>query len=401
MKYPSRSEYAVSIRNPEFAFRKVDLATKRQIDLDSALIAGQVVQRTQPNGMKDVWSASGGYAIAFKYETDNAARTWAVRCFFRANYNVERHYTNALDRLKRCACPHYFVDFSYLNEGIRVFGDCYPILKMEWIEGPNLKQYLKQNLQNREVLLQLAQTWRKLCLDLLHAGIAHGDLQHGNILFQNGRHQSLKLIDYDSLYFRVDSSTIADGIKGLPGYQPPARKALQHRCLEIDFFPQLVIYLSILALAEEPTLWETYNLDNTDSLLFSNQDFLKYETAPVFQSLATLPEPISLLSERLKQFCRVDDLKAITSLEEVLTGQRPGVSASAPPVTPSNSNSDPQLRSPSGMTETTLTALTDRSVLTGAFAAGSVLEDSSPELYREWAEEYYVKKAKGISQLAN
>lgn len=392
MKYPSRSDYVVSIRNPGFAFRKVDVATKRQIDLDTALLQGQVVQRVQANGMQDVWSASGGYAIAFKYETDNATKTWAVRCFFRANYDVERHYTQALAHLNNSACKGYFVDFFYLGEGIRVTGDCYPILKMEWIEGPNLKQYIKENLQNRAQLMQLAERWHQLSNDLLQAGIAHGDLQHGNILVQEGSQAVLKLIDYDSLYFRVDNTHVVDGIKGLPGYQPPARKTLQHRCLEIDFFPQLVIYLSILALAETPSLWDTCQLDHTDCLLFSSHDFLKPDEAKIFETLATLPEPVSRLTHRLKQLCKTDDLKTLPPLEVILSGRSPSpLTYQQPQNTMSLVDSNPPSQPDSA----------SRNLSSPRFSRPTKTllesEDSSPEMYREWAQEYYLKKSKDLT----
>ena len=326
MKYPSRSEYCISIRNPKFAFRKKDPLTKIERDLDSALVSGKSVEKIKPSGIKELWSASGGYAIAFKYETFSPKKIWAIRCFYRANFDVKRHYQNALSHIKRSSCRSYFVDCSLLEEGIRVKGNCYPILKMEWVEGENIKKFIKANLGNKNKLKSLAERWRELSQKLLGAGIAHGDLQHGNVLIANRSNQlSLKLIDYDSLYFDTALNAAYDSIKGFPDYQHPLRKSLQKRCLEIDFFPQLVIYLSILALAEDRQLWETYKLDDREGLLFSSTDFQNPHQAKIFYSLSTLPYPIPTLANKLKQICQLRDFRNIPSLDAVLCdGQSPG-----------------------------------------------------------------------------
>ncbi|MGH2414787.1 MAG: hypothetical protein ACRDEA_14080, partial [Microcystaceae cyanobacterium] len=80
MKYPSRSDYSSSIRNPQFAFRKKDPYTKIERDLDSNLVTGKAIEKNKPDGTKDIWSASGSFAIAFKFQTFSPQKIWAVRC---------------------------------------------------------------------------------------------------------------------------------------------------------------------------------------------------------------------------------------------------------------------------------------------------------------------------------
>lgn len=318
MKYPSRSDYFSSIRNPQFAFRKKDPRTLIERDLDSSLIAGKAVERIKPDGTREIWSASGSFAIAFKYETFSPRKVWAIRCFYRSNFDAINHYKKALSRLKNNACHSYFVDFSLLEEGIRVLGNVYPILKMEWVEGENLKKILKANLGKKHLLKSLADRWLKLSQDFLESGIAHGDLQHGNILIVNRFDGlTLKLIDYDSLYFSGDTSD--DNIKGLSDYQHPLRKSLEKRCLEIDFFSQLVIYLSILALAEDKKLWEMYRLDEREGLLFSRSDFQNPQQAEIFKSLSHLSAPLPTLAKKLKTICQVKEFRKIPSLARVLS----------------------------------------------------------------------------------
>ena len=387
MKYPSRSDYATAIRNPAFAFRKVDPKTKTQKDLDSALVGGQGIVRVSPNGLQTVWSASGGYAIAFKYQTQNPEQLWAVRCFFRANYDLRRHYQYALRQLQAGQSTHYFVNTSYLHEGIRVQGKLYPILKMEWVDGNNLKQYIKENLSSQRRLLQLADLWRSLSLDLWQLGIAHGDLQHGNVLVVANKGQpSLKLIDYDSLYFQSNSTPVADVIKGLPGYQPPARKALRYRCLEIDFFPQLIIYVCILALAEDPSLWKTYRLDQTDRLLFSKTSFTALGQSKIFKDLAKLSQPIPRLTEQIKRLCQLEHIQRMPCLEEVISGQRfnvPTAPAIAPIISTPIEISKPQPQVVPQPMPVEVSPVSD-----------NVQSAVDPETYRQWAQEYYRKRSR-------
>jgi serine/threonine protein kinase len=323
MKYPSRSEYCSAIRNPHFAFRKKEPQTKIERDLDASLALGKAVERTKSDGTKDIWSAAGSFAIAFKFETLSPHRTWAIRCFYRSNFEVKQHYKQALLRLENSTCRNYFVDFTFLEEGIRVQGNCYPILKMEWIEGENLKKFIKANLGKKNVLLSLAERWRELCKNLYEAGIAHGDLQHGNVLIVKSFQQfALKLIDYDSLYFLENKNLVDDNIKGLPDYQHPLRQSLEKRCLEIDFFPQLAIYLSILALAEDKKLWESYQLDAREGLLFSRIDFQNPDIADIFKSLAQLPAPIPELAKKMKKLCLLKELRNLPNLETILSQEQ-------------------------------------------------------------------------------
>jgi hypothetical protein len=191
---------------------------------------------------------------------------------------------------------------------------------MEWVEGKDLKTFIKDNLSNQNRLLELAEAWLKLSENLYHAGIAHGDLQHGNILIdeQNGT-INIKLIDYDSLYFVQDGNNIYDEIKGISGYQHPLRDSLQKQCLEIDFFPQWVIFISIIALAKEPNLWQTYNLDNTERLLFSRSDFLN-SSAQIFDDLSVLS---SDLADGFREICQFRDIQDIPCLAIALKPDDP------------------------------------------------------------------------------
>jgi|GEM_PF-1238645 len=309
--YPTITKYYSAISHPQIAFK----------NLDPILATGQAVKiyNPHPQGMQNLWTAAGGCACVFKYETFNPKRLWAVRCFLQSTSSVASHYSKVSSRLQNIGCSSYFVECSFLNQGIRVDGICYPIVKMEWVEGKDLKSFIQDNLNNKNKLDLLVQAWVRLSKDLLTQGIAHGDLQHGNILVDDRNGVTLKLIDYDSLYFAVDGNSIDDESKGFDGYQHPLRDNIQKQCLEIDFFSQLVIYISIIAVAEDPKLWQNYKLDKTERLLFSKNDFRNPDQAQVFQTLSQLSPNVSQLADELKRICKLTDFNKIPSLDAVLT----------------------------------------------------------------------------------
>jgi hypothetical protein len=317
MQYPSRSEYCSSVRNPQFAFRKKDPRTQVEQDLDASLVSGKPVEKRNFDGSTTVWSASGSFGVVFKYETVIPRKTWALKCFCRSNFEVVERYQKILSKLTKTPCDPYFVEFSLLEEGIRVLGHCYPLIKMEWAEGDNLKKFLKANLGNKALLTQLAERFLQFSQDFLAAEMAHGDLQHGNILVENSfNHLRIKVIDYDSLYFAGDWAE--DNIKGIADYQHPLRGTLKKRCRELDFFSQLVIYISILALAENRDLWDLYQLDQREGLVFSRLDFQNPHSANIFKSLTQLPAPIPELTQKLKAICQLKDFAKIPSLAQVV-----------------------------------------------------------------------------------
>jgi serine/threonine protein kinase len=331
MQYPSRSEYCSSVRHPQLAFRKKDPCTHLERDLDSSLAAGKPVEKQNFDGTMTVWSASGSFGVVFKYETFAPHRVWALKCFCRSNFEVVDRYQKILSKLSQHPCADYFVNFTLLEEGIRVLGQCYPLLKMEWVEGVHLKKFLKANLGNPPLLKRLAEQFLQLSNDLRLADIAHGDLQHGNILItstgnpvksnEGSNPLTLKLIDYDSLYFGGDRAE--DNIKGIADYQHPLRQSLKHRCREVDFFSQLIIYTSILALSEQSHLWEKYRLDQREGLLFTQADFQNPHSAAIFKSLVQLPAPLPELARKIKAICQLKDFAKIPALASVLGVEQP------------------------------------------------------------------------------
>ncbi|MGH9557452.1 MAG: hypothetical protein ACRD2Y_16700, partial [Terriglobales bacterium] len=52
----------------------------------------------------------------------------------------------------------------------------FPIVKMEWITGQRLDEYVQQNLQRSDLLLRLSREWVAMVQALERVQVTHGDL---------------------------------------------------------------------------------------------------------------------------------------------------------------------------------------------------------------------------------
>jgi serine/threonine protein kinase len=183
------------------------------------------------------------------------------------------------------------VDFQYQEQGIRIFGRWYPILKMRWVEGFTLNAFVRNMLDQPAKLETLSRIWRRMARRLSEASIAHGDLQHGNVLLVPNEGQSLavKLVDYDGMWVPALATT-PSGEVGHAAYQHPQRLREGTYGPEVDRFSLLVIYCGICALAVGgKELWERY--DTGDNLLFRPQDFEAPSRSPLFAELLRINDP--------------------------------------------------------------------------------------------------------------
>jgi len=222
---------------------------------------------------------SGQFAYVYKLKSMNGDGDFAVRCFRGYLGDRDQRY-RAIQEHLRTSPVGYLSEFSYAPEGILVNGNRFPILFMKWIEGPTLDLYIREMLHRPDVLLHLSQEWLRLLNSLQVSGIAHGDLQHGNIIVEHGQ---LRLVDHDGIYVTKMSGWSASEV-GHQHYQHPRRGA-QHFDAKLDSFSSLVIYLSLLSLAERPDLWTDYHDEN---LIFTKSDFVDPASSSLFQKIKEL-----------------------------------------------------------------------------------------------------------------
>ena len=222
---------------------------------------------------------SGQFAYVYKLKAMNGGGDFAVRCFRGYLGDRDQRYRAIQEHLRNSPVG-YLSSFTYAPEGILVGGTRFPILFMQWIEGPTLDLYIREMLNRRDVLLHLSEEWLRLLSALRAAGIAHGDLQHGNIIVEHGQ---LRLVDHDGIFVPAMAGWTASEV-GHQHYQHPRRTA-EHFDSNLDNFSSLVIYLSLLSVAERPSLWQEHHDEN---LLFTKSDFFDPNSSELFKKVRDL-----------------------------------------------------------------------------------------------------------------
>lgn len=245
---------------------------------------------------------TGGFSVVYPFEYNN--EVWAFRCWHADLGNLRGHFLTLSSALSKLNLP-YFCSFTYVDEGIVVEGKKYPTTRMKWIDGKNLKEYICIHKNDKNKLKNLANNFVKMITTLHKYHISHGDLQHGNILIDDN--DNLFLIDYDSVYV-PELQGEADIIKGLKGYQHPKRGDNLLANEKVDYFSELIIYLSILAIAEKSSLVEKYQVEDSEQLLFSFEDFKDLENSQVYVDLMQLGGLFPILLKILSDYLDEDDI---------------------------------------------------------------------------------------------
>jgi hypothetical protein len=272
--WPQPIEYNAAVQTPQLSFRDADLR--------DAQVAEDALGMPRPY--------SGNFADVYQLKSATG-RAWAVKCFTREVSHLQARY-QAISNHLQSGSPSFMVNFHYLADGIRIRGTAYPVVKMDWVDGFTLNEFVKRHVDKPQVMYRLAQKWVKLSLQLRRARMAHADLQHGNILLVPGEKAyqfSLRLIDYDGMYIPALANT-RSGEVGHPNYQHPQRLREGTYNSEVDRFPHLLIYTALRCLTVGGRqLWDKY--DNGENLLFREQDFVHPTESALLVDVWQLPDP--------------------------------------------------------------------------------------------------------------
>jgi WD40 repeat protein len=295
MRLPDLVAYQAAVQHPETAFGDADLR------------AAQVT--TTRLGLPRV--AAGNFALT--YQLCLGGRRWAVRCFHRDAVDRARRYA-AISKTLASIRGGPLVTISYIPLGVRIDQSWFPITKMPWLDGRPFNRVVEANLGNPSGLADLEQRFVALLGDLRRHGLAHGDLQHGNLLVEPSG--ALKLVDYDGM-FVPDLRGMGASESGDPNYQHPGRK-LQFDA-ELDRFAALVIVVALRVLAQLPNLWRTYNTD--DNLLFRRADFVSPDGSALFRDLRACAATRDL-ADQLARVCQ-SDYALVPAIEDFLRTKVP------------------------------------------------------------------------------
>jgi len=295
VNYPSRTAIVNSVKYPAL--------------IKDTFLSGGTVTKTL-GGKPKFWS--GGFSMVFQIDVEN--QLWAFKVWHTKLSDNKYRYETVAAVLDECSLP-YFTEFEYVENGVLVDGILIDTHRMPWVDGSPLKEFINDNIDNPSELVNLASKFQLMVAEFHNYNIAHGDLQHGNIIVRNDG--EIAIIDYDSFF--VDGlEGLPDLIKGQGGYQHPSRYYNLTINEKLDYFSELVIYTSLIVYSEHPELW---NYD-TDWLLFSKEDLEKPELCKLFVNLKKSDNPkIAILMNTLHEFLRCEDISQLLPLEDIINSR--------------------------------------------------------------------------------
>ncbi|MFM8933763.1 MAG: hypothetical protein ACKOS8_18010, partial [Gemmataceae bacterium] len=262
---------------------------------------------------------TGGFGAVFEATTPDGRR-WALKFFHKKAMGTRRRYRLLADWQKSHAMPN-MVNCVWHEIGLLVKGKEFPMVQMPWIQGIRLSDFLAKHHNSPDVCNVLFDCWLKLVEGLRETGIAHGDLQHNNILLvpEGPNRFQMRLVDLDGVWLPTLKDIPSSEI-GHRAYQHPFRRNDPYHPA-VDRFPALVIALSLAALADHGGgLWKKFHLGR--NLIFRRSDFVSPGKSPLFMALrASDSERVRQLREALEAACSQSP-DQIPWLSEVLAGKK-------------------------------------------------------------------------------
>lgn len=280
--WPTQSDYKDSLQNPDTAFREPDLK------LSQAERSPMGVPRARSGAFASVYKMTGPKGVV------------ALKLFNFPNDDRAQRYKAVSDYLEKDLGPKKppcVVKFQYHAEGIRVGKGWYPTLTMAWVKGVSLGEWVRQTVERKvpdvAAVKKMAEQWVALVQQLQEFKIAHGDLQHDNVMVVA---DAPVLVDYDGMC--VPALDPADPKKkleqlefGKPAYQHPGR-AVEKLSANLDHFAAWVILIALRAIAADPQLYKNYVLKtDNENLLFTAQDMQEPAASKLWPDLMKCKDP--------------------------------------------------------------------------------------------------------------
>jgi eukaryotic-like serine/threonine-protein kinase len=318
--WPDRAHYARLVQNPD------NFADE---ELRSAALA--LSRRGGPR----VWS--GARAMVFQAQTPDE-RLLAVRVFLNARAVDPARYAALSQHLEQHPVP-LFVWTRWVDDGLVSDTGPLPLIKMQWVDGHPLDEYLAACLgtdRAAPTLAHMAEEWRRECLHLTSSDLAHGDIHAQNVLVCPGTapgHIRYQLVDYDGVW--TPTVNAAPNEVGHAAYQHP-RHDPTFWGRGVDAFPATLVYLSLRALAADPGLWDRFHTD--DTLLFRQEDLTAPGSTGLWAALAASRDGLVAALTGIVAQWLADRPDALHTLEEAIAAAS---ARTARPPAPAATDSDP------------------------------------------------------------
>lgn len=260
MPWPTPQDYNEALQDPSSCFT------------DEELINAEV--RCDRFGMPR--PESGNFASVYKLQGQNDA--WAIRCFLYQIANRESRY-QAISDFLNANKPPFVLPFAYVRDGIKCGTSIFPIIKMKYLDAHTFSHYVSLVAMRKDEMNSLITQIEQISQTFQDLKMAHGDLQHDNILVFNGK---IHLVDYDAMFVPALGGSSANEL-GHPSYQHPSKSAKNFDASS-DNFSFWVIRNSLQIIKEIPDILEWPHKD-TDGLIFSVDDLKSPQKSRLFHFL--------------------------------------------------------------------------------------------------------------------
>lgn len=295
MTYPSLLQYLEALQNPKLCL------------IDPQLKNANI----QTTGLGLPLALCGGFALTFPLTING--KKYALRCFHKRSDFLDVRYKAIHNKLTSLQSG-YFVGFDFQPKGIRIDGQLFPIVKMEWASGQTLGEFLESNWNRKLALKNLILSLGSLAAFFEGKHIAHGDIQPGNLMVDNNG-LKIQLIDYDGMFVEeIRSHGSAE--KGQRNFQHPERKTQFDSSL--DRFSFISLSLALRLLTEHPKLWKTTSSD-PETVVFNSSDFLDPQNSDTFKFMLSQPN-FALNAKHFMAIC-LAPFNKIPTLADFLTGR--------------------------------------------------------------------------------
>lgn len=255
--FPTAGNYQEALQHPRLCFTHAELRDA----------VPELTKLRQPRAI------SGAFASVFPMTHTRTGHRYAVKCFTRCVPDQQARYRAISEKLAALSAAElsqpWKIGFEYLPDAVLVGASRYPVLKMEWAQGTTLAAWLDVHHRDSRAVDRVAERFAELISDLAVYGIAHGDLQHGNLLVAED--DTLRLLDYDGMFVPALAG-LGGTERGHRNYQSPQRGDFDFDAT-LDRFSSWVIYLALKAVAIDPELWERLHEPQGEYLLLREADF--------------------------------------------------------------------------------------------------------------------------------
>lgn len=297
--WPRFSEYNAAFHHPETGLIPLELKHAR-------------VER---NGFGSPDPLSGGFAYIYRLTLPDGSQK-AVRVFIQEDPVRDVRIPWVLRRLEELKLKHpalqdVFLPCRWIDPCVHTVSGDVPALVMDWSAGQTLAEWLRKHQGDSGSIQNFREQFFRMMELLEKAGIAHGDLQVGNILVNQMGHPVL--VDYDGVaFFDEDHPPPIQG--GHPNFQHPYRPA-NLPSSQLDRFPAITIDLGLAAWCLfSGASWFLSLVADSDRLYFSRSDFLDPAHSEAFGRLVDHPV-LATAARELEALCKANP-ETVPSLTE-------------------------------------------------------------------------------------